>query len=250
MLQQLPSSLIPFLEPYLPRKSEGKPFVTLTYAQSLDSRIAASPGVQTKISHLETKTMTHYIRSKHDSILVGIGTVLADDPKLNCRYLPDESPFSKPINFIRPIVLDPHGKWQYSKSALRQICQDEEGLAPYILIDTHTPVAQVDADALHQQNGKLIRLPFHSKSRRASWEMILAELDRIDITSVMVEGGAQVINDLLGECTDLIDSLIITVGPVFLGNQGVEVSPMLSLALNEVTWWTGTQDSVICARVQ
>lgn len=68
--------------------SSDLPFVTLTYATSLDSRISAAPGVQTIISHPETKTMTHYIRYHHDAILVGVGTVLADDPGLNCRWTP------------------------------------------------------------------------------------------------------------------------------------------------------------------
>ena len=51
--------------------------------------------------------MTHYLRSKHDSIFIGIGTVLADDPKLNCRY--DEK------STIRPIILDPKAQWKYEK---------------------------------------------------------------------------------------------------------------------------------------
>ncbi|CAH2352436.1 2,5-diamino-6-ribosylamino-4(3H)-pyrimidinone 5'-phosphate reductase [[Candida] railenensis] len=249
MLSPLPPTLIPFLGPYLPKQPprEG-PFVTLTYAQSLDSRIAASPGVQTKISHLETKTMTHYIRSKHDSILVGIGTVLADDPKLNCRYVGNESNSGDFTSSIRPVVLDPHGKWQYSKSSLSQIHQKGEGLAPYILIDEHTQVAQADEDALLAHDGRLIRLPFKGMPRRESWKMILASLYGLGIKSVMIEGGAQVINDLLSESADMIDSLIVTIGPVFLGNQGVEVAPTKGLTLHEVEWWTGTQDSVLCAK--
>lgn len=250
MLSPLPPSLVPFLGPYLPKQPTGeRPFVTLTYAQSLDSRIAASPGVQTKISHLETKTMTHYIRSKHDSILVGIGTVLADDPKLNCRYV-EENPNSgdSTTSTIRPIVLDPNGKWEYSKSSLSQIHQRGEGLAPYILIDEHTQVAQADEDTLLDHDGRLIRLPFKGEPRRESWKMILALLHGLGIKSVMIEGGAQVINDLLSESANSIDSLIITIGPVFLGNQGVEVAPTRALTLNEVKWWTGTQDSVLCAK--
>ncbi|KAK6881255.1 2,5-diamino-6-ribosylamino-4(3H)-pyrimidinone 5'-phosphate reductase [Candida tropicalis] len=152
----LPPTLIPFLNPYLPNTetTTNRPFVTLTYAQSLDSKIAAQPGQQTKLSHLETKTMTHYLRSKHDSIFIGIGTVLADDPKLNY------------------------------------------------------------------------------------------------IKSVMIEGGAKVINDLLINRDNLVDSLIITVAPVFLGKNGVDVSPNHQVNLKDMTWWTGVQDSVLAARLQ
>ena len=56
--------------------------------------------------------MTHYIRSKHDGIMVGIGTVLADDPKLNCRFEAENGNISTP----RPIILDPTGKWAYPES--------------------------------------------------------------------------------------------------------------------------------------
>lgn len=88
-----------FLNPYLPpplqtpdsyepvstTRASPYPHVTLTYAQSLDGAIAAAPGTQTALSGAESKAMTHYLRSQHDGILVGVGTVLADNPSLNCR---------------------------------------------------------------------------------------------------------------------------------------------------------------------
>lgn len=88
-----------FLQPYLPpplpspdsyepvsvTTASPYPHVTLTYAQSLDGAIAAAPGVQTALSGPESKAMTHYLRSQHDGILVGIGTAMADNPSLNCR---------------------------------------------------------------------------------------------------------------------------------------------------------------------
>jgi len=218
----LPESLVPFLEPYLPRPIDGRPFVTLTYAQSLDSRIAAQPGVQTKLSHLETKTMTHYLRSKHDAILVGVGTVLADDPKLNCRYGGAK---------IRPVVVDPHGKWDYNNSTLKKICDADKGLPPYILVDE-----------LVEKEG-VTKLPLLGDN----WEIIFAKLYELGIKSVMVEGGARVINDLLGKT---VDSVIVTIAPVFLGQQGVQVAPSTGVGLTDVSWWTGVQDSVLCARLQ
>ncbi|KAI5949783.1 RIB7 [Candida theae] len=185
----LPETLVPFLKPYLPIPINGRPFVTLTYAQSLDSRIAAQPGVQTKLSHLETKTMTHYLRSKHDAILVGVGTVLADDPKLNCRYGSG--------NLIRPVVVDPHGKWNYNESTLKKICDAGDGLPPYILVDE-----SVEKDGT-------IKLSLLGGD---NWGTIFDKLYELGIKSVMVEGGARVINDLLRE--DIVDSVIITVAPV------------------------------------
>ena len=239
----LPPTLIPFLNPYLPNTetTTNRPFVTLTYAQSLDSKIAAQPGQQTKLSHLETKTMTHYLRSKHDSIFIGIGTVLADDPKLNCRY--DEK------STIRPIILDPKAQWQYEKSTLCKICHDGLGLAPFIILDENMNPSDDSRKIVENQGGKYVKLPLLEK-RNENWKLILEKLKELDIKSVMIEGGAKVINDLLINRDNLVDSLIITVAPVFLGKNGVDVSPNHQVNLKDMTWWTGVQDSVLAARLQ
>lgn len=234
LLLPLPDSLVPFLSPYLPQQTLPRPFVTLTWAQSLDGRIAAAPGLQTKISHAETKTMTHYLRSKHDAILVGVGTVLADDPKLNCRY---------DSHKIRPVVVDPHGRWNYAASQLRGLCDRGDGLAPLIVVKETTQVRE--EDVLVAQGGAYVRFPFETDNL-ANWEAILAELGKRGIKSVMVEGGAHVINTLLP--SDLVDSIVITIGPVFLGAKGVQVAPAGNVTLQEAQWWKGTQDTVVATK--
>lgn len=62
------------------------PFITLTYAQSIDGSIAAVRGAPTLLSGAESMKMTHVLRTMHDAILVGIGTILADNPSLNARF--------------------------------------------------------------------------------------------------------------------------------------------------------------------
>ncbi|WPK26712.1 hypothetical protein PUMCH_004072 [Australozyma saopauloensis] len=238
-LVPLPSSIIPFLEPYLPREKNDRPFVTLTWAQSIDSRIAAAPGTQTKISHPETKTMTHYLRAYHDAILVGIGTVLADDPKLTCRY----GNFSK----IRPVVVDPAAKWDYSKSTISTLCQELKALAPIILTNREAEPLKENVELLQSHGGSYRALQFLLEYEH-NWIEVLRELHACDIKSVMIEGGAKVINSLLVS-ENLVDSVIVTIGPVFLGKQGVEVSPPAGLELQDVAWWRGTTDSVMAARL-
>ena len=294
----LPESLIPFLDPYLPNikvtttnnESLKRPFVTLTYAQSLDSKIAAQPGTQTKLSHLETKTMTHYLRSKHDAILVGIGTILADDPKLNCRYIfePVKPNEQRILHQIRPVVIDPYGKWQYHQSQLCQICKPSTtttttkkkkkknsesspvsvpvpaGLAPFIIIDEST-IPNIESEKMViKQGGKYIKLPLllstTTKTKISdNWREILQKLYQLGLKSIMIEGGAKIINDLLSinNSTDddddddqkLIDSVIITIAPVFLGCNGVTVHPYHNVLLKDINWWTGIQDSIIAARI-
>ncbi len=78
------------LEPYLPEADDDRlirPWVLLTYAASLDGEIAAAPGVRTTLSGMESKAMTHYLRTRHDAICVGVGTAEADDPGLTVGCL-------------------------------------------------------------------------------------------------------------------------------------------------------------------
>ncbi|GAA6010282.1 hypothetical protein JCM10207_005155, partial [Rhodosporidiobolus poonsookiae] len=85
-----------------PSPTSSKPFVTLTYAQSLDGCISGRRGKQLILSGEESMRLTHRLRELHDSILVGVGTVLNDDPQLTAR-LPTPLPLaSQP----RPLILD------------------------------------------------------------------------------------------------------------------------------------------------
>ena len=77
-----------------------RPFVTLSYAQSLDGSIAARPGEQFILSGDSAARFTHQLRAHHDGVLVGIGTVLADDPQLTVRLVEGENP--------QPVILDSH----------------------------------------------------------------------------------------------------------------------------------------------
>ena len=226
-----------FLKNYLPKELEGKPFVTLTYAQSLDSRISKGPGIRTTISHLETKTMTHYLRYHHDGILVGRGTVAADDPGLNCKW--GTQPFE---NSPRPIILDPHQSWQFKGSKMEELYIRNQGKLP-ILVVTRDP-------AYREQLVDYVMCSTHDGDHlRIDWNDLLYKLyNDFDIKSVMVEGGASVINQLLA-CPDIVDSLIVTVGSTYLGSRGVQVSPPEAVDLVNVSWWTGTRDSVLCANL-
>lgn len=81
-----------FLEPFLPRncKKQDKTsnvFVTLTYAQSIDAKIAVGSGIRTKISGPETSVLTHRLRQAHDAVLVGADTFRIDNPGLNGIFI-------------------------------------------------------------------------------------------------------------------------------------------------------------------
>src|SRR5215813_5740216 len=71
---------------------KGRPFVTLSYAQSIDGCIAAGPCEPLALSGAQSLTLTHELRATHDAILVGIGAVLADNPRLTVRLVKGKDP--------------------------------------------------------------------------------------------------------------------------------------------------------------
>ena len=175
----------------------GRPFVTLSYAQSLDGSIAARRGATTPISGPEALRLTHQLRAHHDAILVGIGTVLADDPQLTVRLVPGPNP--------QPVIVD---------SRLR--------LPPTarLLGDGRPWIATTDAAdrrrqaALEAAGARVVRLPADDAGR-VSLPALLAYLHRQGIRSLMVEGGAQVITGILAD--RLADRLVVTIAPLLLG---------------------------------
>jgi hypothetical protein len=80
------------------KRLRGRPFVTLSYAQSVDGSIAIARGLRSALSGPESLRFTHALRAGHDGILVGVGTVLADDPELRVRLVDGRDP--------QPVIVD------------------------------------------------------------------------------------------------------------------------------------------------
>lgn len=268
MSEQLtfPAASAALLEPHLPsgssmtaRNPTARPFVTLTFATSLDSSLSLAPGVRTRLSGPGSKAMTHYLRSRHSAILVGVSTVLADDPGLNCRI---SGVTSQP----RPIVVDPHLRWTPARSdKVLETCRNGVGLAPYVLTGmepSEWPAASVDI--LQEHGGKFIYIATtYSKGNgrmRFDWRDILAALRVESLSSVMVEGGGQIINSLLDPAYHhLVDSVMVTIAPTWLGTGGVVVSPdrtqneqgmpVPAARLSGVSWHPFGEDVVLCGKL-
>lgn len=238
-LKPLRQDIPQFLEPYLPQYNDEaaiRPFVTLTYAQSIDARISRGRGLRTIISHPETKTMTHYLRYHHDGILIGSGTVLADNPGLNCQYGGPDCFEHSP----RPIILDGSQRWRFVGSKMHDLFLKGQGKAPIVI---------VREEPIFKEDGVTYLICPYDQSYHFNWQVLLSKLcNDHGLKSVMIEGGANVINQLLIR-PDLVDSLVITIGSTFLGSAGVEVSPPRSVQLRDIQWWRGITDAVMAAKL-
>lgn len=266
-----PDSDRAFLEPYLPaqhdvaRTDSSLPFTTLTFATSLDSSLALSPGTRTVLSGPQSKAMTHYLRSRHDAILIGVGTAVADNPGLNCRIqgvggYGGDGLHGQP----RPIVVDPTARWAFTEdSKIFQLAREGKGRAPYIITGTRSPPATQQA-ILENHGGKFITLDAvtsESGEHTINWTGLLRALVREGLHSVMIEGGGSIINSLLEPAfQSLINSVIVTIAPTWLGQGGVVVSPKRRVDANgaaipasrltDVKWYPFGEDVVLCGKIK
>lgn len=260
-----PQYPLDFLQPYLPNHSERRefPHVTLSYASSMDSKVSLRAGMQTVLSGPEAKVMTHYLRSRHDAILIGVGTVLADNPGLNCRL--EGAGGHGGLGRMwqpRPVVVDPTGRWSiHPECRMLRTAVEGKGKAPWIVV---SPGAQIDPQRLMMlkgYGGDFLRIVEYNQNWRLRWEAVLRALASEGIKSVMIEGGGTVLSELLNpEYTNFIDSIIVTVAPTYLGSGGVSVSPDSKLdtegnpnaALNprEVKWTPLGQNVIMCGKIR
>lgn len=260
-----PQFPLDFLEPYLPKKDEKRefPHVTLSYASSMDSKISLLPGMQTVLSGPEAKLMTHYLRSHHDAILIGVGTVLADNPGLNCR-LQGAGGFGGLGRMWqpRPVVIDPMGRWPvHPDCRMLRTTVEGKGKAPWVIVSPGAQIHPQKLMMLKGYGGDFLRIMEYHQNWRLRWEPILRALASEGIKSVMIEGGGRVLSELLNpEYTDFVDSIIVTIAPTYLGSGGVGVSPdskrdaqgKPNAALNprDVRWVPLGQNVIMCGKIR
>ena len=175
-----------------------RPFVTLAYAQSLDGSLATTPGKPLALSGAQSLTLTHALRAAHDAILVGVGTVLADDPQLTVRLVAGADP--------QPVVLD---------STLRtpltaRLLEHPRGL--WILT---TPCSSEAARTALAARGATILLAPTRSDGRVDLDGALALLAQRGVRSLMVEGGAQVLEAFL--LAHRVDYAVVTLAPRLVG---------------------------------
>jgi diaminohydroxyphosphoribosylaminopyrimidine deaminase/5-amino-6-(5-phosphoribosylamino)uracil reductase len=194
------------------RVMHGRPLITLKLATTLDGRIATRTGESQWITGPAARRQAHALRGRHDAVLVGVGTVLADDPQLTCRL-----PGYKHVPMVR-VVADS----QLRTSPAAKLVQTA-------WVDPTWMLVRPDADPALLQNMaqlgvRLIEIPRGEHGLDLAEHGLdlargLAELARSGITSVLVESGAKLAASLLR--ADLVDRMAWFHAPAVMGGDGL-----------------------------
>lgn len=186
---------------FLLRQTAGRPMVTLKLAVSLDGRIATGTGESRWITGPEARRRVHALRACHDAVLVGAGTVRADDPLLTVRGL---GPMAQPVRVVaaRGLDLDPEGRLGRSVAEV-----------PLWLL--HDPAVTPAARATAWQAAGARLLPVAGGLDPVA---MLAALGAEGITRVFCEGGGRLAASLLG--AGLVDELWLFGAGLALGAEG------------------------------
>jgi len=182
----------------------GRPLVTLKLASTLDGRIATRTGESRWITREPARRMAHALRGRHDAVMVGVGTVLADDPDLTCRI-----PGYKPVSPVR-VVADSHLRTRLTSRLVATAAQTPTWL---IARDTADPGRR---RALEGAGAGVI--PVAAGTPGVDLPAALAALGAQGITRVLVEGGAQLAAALLR--ADLVDRIAWFHAPSVMGGDG------------------------------
>lgn len=196
--------------------------VTLTYAQSRDGKIAGENKKMLALSNAESMIMTHSLRILHDGILVGVNTLINDNPQLNARLLnPLIDGKEVPLDALpRPIVIDSKLRTPLDCKLLNNARQ---GTGKRPLIFTSSNAEEAKATALREAGAEVVKVTTDAKGHLSWPDLLTALRQEHQIESVMVEGGATVIESLLAAHAEqsLINELIITVAPNNVGEKGL-----------------------------
>ncbi|MFW6293529.1 MAG: RibD family protein [Spirochaetota bacterium] len=183
--------------------SNRRPRVTLTYAQSLDGRIATSTGKSRWISGEQTLRLAHELRRDHDAILVGAGTVIADDPRLTCRVERGRDPHR--------CVLD--SRLRIPATAHVVAHAGEVATSVFHAESAADPTCTQRAQALREAGVELVAVP--ATEEGLDLHAVLEHIGALGYASLLVEGGSAVLTSFYR--ARLVDRLVLVSAPMVVG---------------------------------
>ena len=194
----------------------GTPFLALKLAMSLDARIAARPGVRTRITGVEAEREVHRLRTGFDAVMVGAGTTRADDSRLTPRMV------SPGRSLPRRIVLLPNAELPHDASVFDDI--EEAPLHLFVREDA----AEASIEELERCGAHVHPVP--TTPAGLDLHAVLAVAWELGIRSILCEGGARLAATLLRE--ERVHRLYLFVAPMTLGVDALAAFPPDARALD------------------
>ena len=221
----LESDCLSLNEKYIKHRTTGMPFVTLKFAQTLDGRIAAADGSTTRISSPPSLKLAHKLRATHDAILVGVSTIIKDNPQLTTRLVKGRNPLR--------VILDSTLRIPLTAKVLQN--QDKAKT----LVAATPRAAKQKLAALQKMGIEVLTVP-PDKDGTVDLKNLLKTLGERNITSLLVEGGGAVITSFLR--LHLVDKLVVIIAPKILGKGTdsvgdlniTELSKAFKLSFNKI----------------
>jgi diaminohydroxyphosphoribosylaminopyrimidine deaminase/5-amino-6-(5-phosphoribosylamino)uracil reductase len=191
---------------YFQRRTPDRPFIVAQLGQSLDGRIATRTGDSRYIGARPSLAHLHRIRAHVDAVVVGIGTVLADDPQLNVRHCEGKNPAR--------IVIDARGRLPGSAK-----CLDGSDGARRIVLRA----AGVAGETL-PQGVEIVELP--ANAGRFALNTLATALNALGFERILLEGGASIVSQAID--AGIVDRLHLMVSAVIIGSgvTGLDLAPI------------------------
>jgi len=186
-------------EPYIKWIKTKRPFVVVKAAMSLDGKIATRTGDSKYITGREARKYVHELRSEYDAVMVGSNTALKDNPQLTVRLVNGRNP-------IR-IVVDSKLKTPLTANIVKN--------DPTKLIIATTKKAEKNKIKKFQQKGAKI-LIIKSNREKIDLKQLMKELGKLEITSIMIEGGAELNSEALR--AGIVDKILFFIAPGIIGD--------------------------------
>ncbi len=184
------------------------PYGIAKYAMTLDGKIATGKGDSKWISSEQSRNIVHHLRNQVDAVLVGVNTVICDNPELNVRL---ENKHKDPIR----VIIDSQGRTPFHSKVFQDKNKTIFVLKKTALNENH----RIRFINECQNNGKQI-IYDDSDGDKISLKKVFQELVKLDIISVLIEGGGDILSSSLQE--HLVDKIICFIAPkIVLGKQGI-----------------------------
>ncbi|MFC1672406.1 bifunctional diaminohydroxyphosphoribosylaminopyrimidine deaminase/5-amino-6-(5-phosphoribosylamino)uracil reductase RibD [Planctomycetota bacterium] len=210
--------------PYIKLTTTGMPYITAKWAMTLDGKIATSTNQSQWISSEESRSLVHELRGRMDAVIVGIGTVLADDPLLTAR--------GKGPRVPTRVILDSRARTPLDSKLLRTLSEGP------VLVVTASDASGRALENLRRAGAEVIST---ASAERVDVEELLSALGLRQMTNVLLEGGKAVFGSFFDK--KLVDAGKVFVSPKVFGGTDAP-SPVGGQGIDLVTTAYVMQDAV------